>query len=317
LLTKARVERIEVDESVYVALEKPELREVVLRAFMKETNDLDPLAESVLATLREGDAVLLDDLWTVDTATPVLRALLAHPLEEVRAVAAVAFGEGSKHGPALPDDLRADWRAALLGANPEVLPQHSRWRLSQMLEHALTTDPELCADWFIANAEMPGPRYLARRSVESFSDVIRSLPREQKRRMCAALPSGTLVSSGLASDLLGSDDGLAGELLAGGVVDVSLLLRSLSGYRDHTVEGLAPVLLAAGVDPEVIAERTLWARSTFGSVTESIRADLTFYADLRERRPELRDVCEAATTRLQVELDGAVAKERMDRLEGW
>jgi hypothetical protein len=317
LLAKARLSRVEVYEAVHLALEKPELRATVLRAFMKETKELDPLAKSVLATLRGSDAMSLDDVWTIDTVTPMLRALLVHPLGEIRAVAAVAFGEGSKYGPALPEDLRADWRAALLDANPDVLPDHSRWRLGQMLEHALQTDPELCADWFIANAEIPGRRYLGRRSVESFSDVIRLLPPEQKTRVCAALPSDTLVSSGFATDLLGSDDGVAAKLLAAGMVDVSVLLRSLSGYRDHTVEGLAPVLLAAGVDPEVIADRTLWARSTVGSVAESIRGDLTFYAELRERRPGLRDVCEAATARLQVELDSAVAKERMDRLEGW
>jgi hypothetical protein len=317
MLAKARTDQVDVDAVVRYALGTHELRDVALRAFFHETAELDPLARSVLATLREGDAASIEDLWAIDTDTPMLRALLVHPLKAIRSVAAVAFGEGLDHGPQLPDALRGEWRAALLEANPNELPQHSRWRLEQMLEHAVKTDPELCADWFIADAEMSGRSYRVRRSLELRSDILRSMPREQKRRVCAALSADTLIQSGFASDLLGSDEGLAGELLTDGVVDVKLLLRSLSGYRDHTVEGLAPVLFAAGVDPDVIAAKTLGARETVGSVAESVRGDLRFYADLAERRPELGEVCEAASARLRIELDEALAEERMERLHGW
>ncbi|MGL5865183.1 MAG: hypothetical protein ACRCYX_04815 [Dermatophilaceae bacterium] len=106
-------------------------------------------------------------------------------------------------------------------------------------------------------------------------------------------------------------------LLADGVVDTDLLLRSLSGYRDTAVEALAAVLLRAGTSPDAIADRTLWRRDTFGSVAASIRRDITFFADLADRRPELRAVCDAATARLRPKLSEAEAKERMDKLHGW
>lgn len=117
--------------------------------------------------------------------------------------------------------------------------------------------------------------------------------------------------------MLGHDEHLAAELLADGVVDTDLLLRSLSGYRDKTVEALAPVLLKAGASPDAIADRTLWRRDTVGSVAASIRGDIKLFAGLADRRPELRAVTDAATARLQPELTEAEAKERMDKLQGW
>lgn len=317
MLTKSRSLGYAVEGTVFEALEQSNLRDVVLRSFVKETADLDALAAAVVASLREGDSVLLDDLWVADHTTPMLRALLVHPLAEVRAVAAVAFKEGLKHGPDLPVDLRGQWRTALIGANPNQLPQHARWRLDQMLAHALETDPDLCADWLVTNAMTTGSTYLVRRSNRPSKAIVRSLPLEQKRRVCRALGAEGLLSTGYASDLLGNDQGLAREMLASGLVDVDLLLRSLSGHRDKTIEVLAPVLLDAGVDAGVIADRALWVRETIGPVSESIRRDLTFFAELAERRPDLLDVCEAAADQLQVELDDEVAKERMDHLHGW
>ncbi|WP_141567678.1 ATP-binding protein [Serinicoccus profundi] len=317
MLATARASSVAVDELVRETLEQKELRGVVLRAVLSETADLDPLAEQVLAVLHAGDVAYMDDLWTLGAVTPMLRALLLHPLREVRAVAAVSFGEGLKHGPILPEDLRAPWRSALLGANSQELPQHATWRLEQMLKHATKVDPELCADWLIANADTSNWSYRVHRKLELLSEVVRALPRAQKRRVCSSLSADTLVQSGLASDLLGSDEVLAFELLSEGVINVDLLLRSLSGHRDHTIENLAPVLVGAGVDPEVIAGRTLWGREGIGSVAESIRADLGFFADLAERRPELREVAEAACARLEKELDETEAQERMDHLDGW
>ncbi len=152
MLTRARADQLVVDDLVEDALGDLNLRDLVLRVFFHETYELDSVAQSVLAALRKGDAAIAGDIWTVDTATPMLRALIVHPLAEVRAAAAVSFGEGTKHGPQLPDGLRQEWRAALVGADPEDLPHHSRWRLEKILAYAVTSDPELCAEWFIANA---------------------------------------------------------------------------------------------------------------------------------------------------------------------
>lgn len=317
MLTEARRAGVPVDDVVVEALEEPELRAVVLQSFAREVGPLDPLAELVVAALREGDAIFLEGLCTVDTVTPLLQTLLAHRLREVRAIAAVAFGEGLRHGPALPEHLRTEWGAALLGANPKKLPRHSRWRLGKILEHTFQNDPDLGADWLIVNAGSFDRSFSATKSGSPSLKIVRLLPGEQKRRVCDALPADTLTRIGLARELLGGDDGIAAELLAEGVVDVDLLLKSLSGHRDHTVEALAPVLLAAKVDPRTIADRTLWARESTGAVVDSIRQDLVFFAELCERRPELSEVCEAAARQLQGELDSAVAKERMDRLDGW
>lgn len=317
MLTAARAAGANVSDAVLEALESRNLRALVIRAIGHETGELDPLATAVVNQLVAEDAAVFDDLWTSDAATPMLRTLLLHPLREVRAVAAVSFGEGADHGPPLPPDIRALWRAALLEAKPDELTQHSRWRLEQILEHAVETDPELATDWFVASARRP---ILARRFLQrdaTLSNVLRNLPREHKRRIAEELGAEALGHSGYSSDLLGHDKQLAAELLADQMVDTDLLLRSLSGYRDDTIEVLAPVLVAAGVASESIASRALWTRETIGSVAESIRGDMKFFAELAERRPELQAVCDAASAQLRPELAEAEAKERMNKLHGW
>ena len=317
MLTAARAAGADVDAAVSDALENGNLRTLAVRALVHETAELDPLATSIVEQLGAEDAVVLDDLWTSEAATPMLRTLLVHPVREIRAAAAVAFGEGDDHGPQLPPDMRAQWRAAVLEAKPDELAPHSRWRLEHILNHAVETDPELAAQWFIASAQRPVVARRFRDRDAALSHVLRNLPREHKRRIAEELDAETLGRSGYASDLLGHDKQLAAQLLADQVVDTNLLLRSLSGYRDDTIETLAPVLVAAGLAPDAIADRTLWTRETVGSVAASIRNDMKFFAELAERRPELQAVCDAASARLRPELAETEAKERMNMLQGW
>lgn len=317
MLTAARAVGADVGDAVSDALESRSLRAFAVRAVVQETGELDSLATSVLEQLIVEDAVVLDGLWTSEAVTPMLRALLVHPLREIRAAAAVAFGEGVDHGPKLPPDVRAQWRAALLEATPYELPQHSRWRLEHILDHALQTDPELAADWFIASARKPFIERRFRRRDAALNNVLRNLPREHKRRIAEELDAETLGRSGYSSDLLGHDEQLVEQLLADQVVDTNLLLRSLSGYRDATIEALAPALVAAGVAPDSIADRALRTRETVGSVAASIRHDIQFFAELAERRPELQAVSDAASARLRPELAETEEKERMNRLQGW
>lgn len=317
MLTAARAGGADVAESVADVLGRSELRALALRAVMHEVGELDALARSVVEQLGAEDVLVLDDLWTAEAVTPMLRALLVHPLREVRAAAAVAFAEGVEHGPELPPDMRTQWRAALLEAEPDDLPQHSRWRLEQILDHAVGTDPVLAADWFVATVREPVVARRFRRRDAAMSDVLRNLAGEHKRRIVEQLDAETLRRSGYLSDLLGHDEQLAAELLAGQVISVDLLLQSLSGYRDDTIEALAPVLVEAGVDTDAIADRTLWTRETVGSVAASIRSDMKFFGDLAERRPELVGVCDAAVERLESELADAEAQERMAKLQGW
>lgn len=169
LMTKARADGADIDDLVMSAIEVPELRPEVLRAITHEDGDLDDLARTVIDGLTDDDVPLIGDLWIHESVTPILRELLIHARTSVRALAAVTFAEGARgHGPALPEELRPAWRTVLVGAAPDQLPQHSRWRLGEILKHAVTTDPELCADWFIANAETSGFSSHARRLVKSF-----------------------------------------------------------------------------------------------------------------------------------------------------
>lgn len=318
LMTKARADGADIDDLVMSAIEVPELRPEVLRAIMHEDGELDDLAHTVIDGLTDDDVPLIGDLWILESVTPILRELLIHTRTSVRALAAVTFAEGARgHGPALPEELRPAWRTALVGAAPDQLPQHLRWRLGEILKHAVTTDPELSADWFIANAETSGFSSRARRMVKSFPDVLRNLPQDQKRRIVTTLDVETLIHTGYAGDVLGTDTKLASDLLAEGVVDGEVLLRSMSGYRDHTVVALAPALLAAQVAPQRIVAEALGRSSWTGDESNAILSDLEFFAKLRERQPELDEVCALAAEELGRQLEAARAREKQDRRRGW
>ncbi|MHA7306853.1 ATP-binding protein [Arthrobacter sp. TMN-49] len=318
LITKARADGADIDDLVMSAIEVPELRPEVLRAITHEDCELDDLALTVIDGLTDDDVPLIGDLWIHESVTPILRELLIHTHASVRALAAVTFGEGVRgRGPALPEELRPAWRTALVGAAPDELPQHSRWRLGEILKHALTTDPELCADWFIANAKTTGFSSRARRMVKSFPDVLRNLPQDQKRRIVTTLDAETLIHSGYAGAVLGTDTKLAMDLLAECAVDGEVLLRSMSGYRDHTVVALAPALMAAQVAPHRIVAEALRNRSGTGDESNAILSDFEFFAKLRKQLPELDEVCVLASEILGRELEAARVREKQDRRRGW
>jgi len=318
LMTKARADGADVDDLVMSAIAVPELRPEVLRAITHEDGELDDLAHTVIDGLTDDDVPLIGDLWIHESVTPIMRELLIHTRTSVRALAAVTFGKGAQgHGPELPEELRSAWRAALVEAAPDQLPQHSRWRLGEILKDAVTTDPELCADWFIANAGTSGFSTRAHRLVKSFPDVLRNLPQDQKRRIVTTLDAETLLHSGYAGDVLGSDGELASDLLSEGVVDGEVLLRSMSGYRDHTVAALAPALVAAQVPPQRIVANALRGGNWTGDESDAILSDLEFFANLRKRQPELDEVCALAAEELGRQLEAARAREKQDRRRGW
>lgn len=318
LITKARKTGADIEDLVQSAIEVPELRPEVLRAIIREEGDLDNLARMVIDGLTDDDVPLIGDLWLQESVTPILRELLVHKYPLVRALAAVTFKEGGGgRGPTVPEELRPAWRTALVRAAPDQLPQHSRWRLREILKRAVVIDPELCADWFIANAETSGFSSRARLVVTSLPDVLRNLPQYQKRRIVTALDAETLIQSGHAGDVLGTDPKLPSDLLAEGVVDGEVLLRSMSGYRDHTVGALAPALLAAQIAPHRIVTEALGNRSWTGDESNAIWIDLEFFAMLRERQPELDGVCALAIEQLGRQLEDARAREKQDRRRGW
>lgn len=317
MLPRARSGGLEVADVVGTALEVPTLRASVLRVFLYEEGELDSLARSVIDELGDGDVAMIGELWVREPGTPMLRELLVHPRPDVRTLAAVTFRVGLDYGPDLPNDLRPAWRAALAGADPSHVSQHARWRLQKMLKYAVVSDPALCADWFIANAATMRAAVRAGRVAESISQILRDLPREEKQRVCTSLSKDNLSASGFAAEFLATDESLVDELLSNGFIDVNTLLGAMSGYRDYTVEGLAPALVQAGVSPERIADRALSSRRWTGSEAASIRKDLRFFSALREQRPELAEVCAAAASRLERELERATVEENQERLLGW
>lgn len=316
MLRLARTRREDVTSLATRALNDPQLRHLVIRAVLTERGDVDDLSRHVIGDLNTEDVESLAELWMLDEATPVLRDLLTHPVPDVRAHAAIAFGEGLSHGPDLPEALRPAWRAGVVAADPNQFVGHSRWRLEKVLDHAVTTDPVVCADWFVANAGTGKPGRLLRTPAK-FSSVVRSLPRDIKRQICTRLDSETLMASGYIDALLGSDEELVADLWESAEIDVATLKSAMTGARDITVETIGATLLRAGVPADVIARRALSSRSWTGQESASIRADIDFFTDLKSRRDDFNEVCAVALTLLHTELADVEAQEKQDRIRGW
>lgn len=317
MIVAARQSNIEISQAVKTAFNDHESRAQVVRAVCGEESELDELSRSIVSNLDDTDAVYLEALYFHESAVPIIRELLVHGNPLVRAMAAISFAEGVEHGPGLPDELRETWKTALLDASPGRLPQHSQWRLREMLASAVEGDAELCADWFIRNADRPSHALHLGKELAGLSSLLRQLPRAQKRRICEELTNDELLDSGFVSDVLGSDPELADELLKAGVVDSATVFDALSGRRDDTIENLAPALLEHGVSAERIAARALGHRFWEGKESDSLKADLEFFDQLAQRKPGIESVCRAAIRRLELDIAHALEEERINSQRGW
>ena len=314
-LREARKRGIEVDGVVVErALADAALRSPTISAILEGTG-MDSITELALGRLGPDDWWLLERLFTRSHADPVLRALLIHPIREVRAASSLAFGVGVRDGPSLPVDWTEDWRAAFLEASSKSVHRHLEYRLQEILKGLATEDPDLCGDWFERRIHENEPSWHGpwMRDVE---EIARSLPasvRERLARQCAGRPYRTVE---LLPHLLGHDANLAAQLLNEGVLDPMSALGALSGRRDAGVEVLAPVLLDHGVPATHIARRVCADRSWEGDESRSINADIAWFRDLAERAPALRPVSDAAIAQLATDLDRALQEEHEDRRRG-
>lgn len=221
-------------------------------------------ADRVIAALEERDAYLVESIvWRGDQRpNDVARALLQHPNDAIRGNVSLALDPaGRRHIPAVPPDWYGDWAAAF-----EVAPlggslRHNH-RLDEILDHLVTSDPDLVERWLLRALTPDFTRAVFALRQRDESPLAR-LPRPNRDRLMRQF-AGEPASFQLLAHLLGDDADWLDELLQDGVVDVENALVALGNIgedgkaRIPTIMRHARPFLAAGVEPKALAARAVF-----------------------------------------------------------
>ncbi len=313
-LLESRKRRLPVDLGlIQTGLEGKNTRGAVIRAVLTN-GTTDKVSTTVLDALQSDDARHIESIVTSETPDSLLQSLLDHEASQIRAQTALAFSIAGKYGPALPEAVRPQWRAALLAASPVTTTDHARWRLIETLKASQTDDPSLCAEWFTLHLDEL--QRAGTRTHDDFMKVARGLPRAQRAEICRA-HKGCGFGSPMLNALIGDDGELATTLLSEGTISIDEALDALSGERDTGAKILAPVLLEAGVPPQRITGRIYSHRSWTGDESSAIEADIEWFQNLAIHDERLRVISQIAIAELTSEYERAKVEEKREAIRGW
>lgn len=236
-----------------VALEPRERRaatELALSAL--GPSDLSVVEQTIIARCRDGH-------------DSVSRALLRHPIEDVRGTASLWFGLASGDDAAtLPGDWYSDWAEAFAVAPMQSI-RGNNYRLGEQIVGLIPRDPDLVERWLIRQLKLV-PHASLYRLPDQAQTGLWHLPAPHRDRLMRAA-NGHPSESDLLGCLLGEDMAWLGQLLDDDVVDVDDVLVGLNHNerevpdRIPRILALAPVLVARGIEPgrlAVTAELGSW-----------------------------------------------------------
>ncbi len=304
------------DDALKAGLNDLGLRTSVISAALAQTEVTDAVA-LVIADLRTEDAWLLDQLFVRDTPDEVLHRLLTHPVPAIAACAALGFAAGQKHGPALPEQWRQEWRTAVRNMRAEELDQHAQWRAGELFEHLAEHDPDLFEQWFAARLdETDGRGFVAAPDPHDSEHHLARLPQPHRERLARRVGRQPRVGQNLLTHLVGLDRDLAERLLEDQTISTDDLLDAVLGQRNEILERLAPLLLEHEVPPKRIAAAASFPSTFVGEESAMHQQMVDYFDDLATRRPELIHVASAGRDQQARQRDAAAAQERADRERG-
>jgi hypothetical protein len=296
-------------------IETPELRGYCLRSGLL-LGAADRVAQYAVSQLRASDQIaIVGGLRGRDTADNVVAQLLVHPVLQVRSTTAVMLSPGTNWGPALPQNLASEWKAAIRDARSEHIPPYLQHDLAETLKALIADDPALVRDWLkmvIAEKASNGSSDGLGRA---FRQLIPSLPVREREELLAALPSKD-ARRAFMLDMRGSDAPWVVSALGAGTITVYEANQVLWDCDHPYFEAVAPSLVRAGLPPTALmTELTLGVHSGPESV---LYAELQQYCEqlMGRASAELRAIGEAGSkhyAQLQAE---AVKEEHYERVYG-
>lgn len=277
------------------------------------------------------DALTASDLFIVEEAMMdrargeadwVSRALLHHPIPAVRGVASLWFAlEPADHAVALPAEWYPEWAEAFVDSPLAAVRRSDNHRLGEQLRCLVDRDPDLVERWLTARLAESVFGTLNELPVRAES-CLRALPREHRDRLMRRF-GGDAGAAVLLAHLLGDDDsGWIAQLIDDNVIEPGDVLHALTQHDDpddvraRRTAGLAPVLMARGVQPASVARTTMFGTwmGNQSSRFEGLRA--AFEALEPARDSEGQAVREAAIELFATLRDQALEEERQDRIAG-
>lgn len=232
-----------------------------------------------------------------------VRELLTHDDGEVAFAAAVGEWASTPHG-SVRAGLDAAWREAALRASAGAAH----------LPNLLASDPRLATEWFIRRVSSDAP---PDPDLYRLEEVVARLDGAQRRKILSSFRSMSYRWRRLVEPLVGDDVDLY-RLLLTLTEDETLRLGPLQGKPDGRWTQLASAALAAGLEPDEIAEQTIgfgwdWA----GDESDMWQGWIRAFKDLRKSRDaRLRQIAERVSEIAERRRLEALAKERREAVFG-
>jgi hypothetical protein len=275
-----------------------------------------PAVEIAIDSMTDSDSWMLDQAMLFhDQADEVVWRLLNHPVQVIRSTTAVYFAVGTSDGPPLPADWTDQWQTALLDAGGEDVGQYAQWRLAQLLQHLVDTDPDLAERWYSRRfSEMT---YLSPPKPHGVEKHLSRLPRPHRKRLATLCAGRSWMGHSLLTYLIDSDATLAKHLLDEGAISVKDLCEALLGQRGETFEAIAPLAHERGADPYDLAAAAAvtvgWSRSELSDCEETLQ----YFKQLADSdRPALRKIAQAGIRQQKKRLQQLQQEHHHRRVRG-
>ncbi|MEA2690909.1 MAG: hypothetical protein QOJ16_296, partial [Acidobacteriota bacterium] len=245
---------------------------------------------------------------------PTLRKILHHSHWTTALAAAVGEWCALPRGE-VREEIRSDWRAALVRAQTE---DHAATPGIQSLQYwlgvILAGDPELALEWLLGQLSEKGLRQVS--AEEPIGRVVAALDRRQRLQVLKALDGK--APYGLVTLLVGQDIEIYGALLSSEPLR-PLHLEPLERVPDETWIELALCALEACYEVEILAEAAFEGRHTFfGAGVEHWSRWVQAFTNLeRDPRPEAKRIARLGKHLAEERVLAARAAERQMAINGF
>lgn len=296
-------------------LETPELRGYCLRSGLLPGASGTVAIHAISRLLATDQWAIIEGLRGRETAAAVVSQLLGHPVVQVRSTTAVMVSPRTSWGPALPETLVSEWKAAIRDARGEHLPPFLQHELAETLKGLVADDPVLVRDWLraviveeAAGSSMVGVN-------RDFRRLIPSLPGKEREELLAALPSKA-ARNAFIDEMHGADAPWVISALTAGAITVHEASRVLWDCDRTYFEAVAPALVLAGLSPAALmTDLTLGVHRGPESV---LYRELQQYCEqlMGRASPELRAIGEAGSKHYAQLQSEALKEEHRERVYG-
>jgi hypothetical protein len=247
-----------------------------------------------------------------------VRALLKWPDKDVRALAAVAlFCSGRPRDRSIPDELRDEWRAAVVSSDITKVPL-ARHETAELANVLVQSYPSEFTDVVERAISSRGSNELAYEKLPSeFWEALSQLPSAHKLELLRKFRSDPTIANFIQCQVVGRDFEWIASALDSGIIDSYDVISAFSNLDDNVnVEQLARVLVPRGVEASQVASVLMYG-SWVGEESQHYgKIVQRFQSMMHSDDGSVRAVAKAGVEIFEQLRDEAAEKERIARIRG-